>query len=849
MRIRSARSAVGSALLVAVAACGGGGDESTGPTPSFTMSISPSTLSLEPGASGNITLARPAADGASAIALAATTGNVTVSIVRSGGFEGAVTVTVEGLPSGVTAGSATIAAGATSASLTFTASGSATATTTSVTIRGSATGLTARTATLSLTVTPPPSIALSLSPASLAIEQGQSLQSTATITRNGGFAGGVTLSASGQPALMSVQFNPATATGATSTITVGVGPGVATGTYPVTITASGTGVANATAILTVTVTQAVTPGISIAASPNAITVQAGQAGNSTLNITRTNFTGTVNLTSSGAPAGMTVAYNPAAATGNSSAITVTVGAGVTPGTYVITMTGTGTGVPTANNDFSVTVTAAPPPASIALGVSPTSLSIVQGNADNATVTITRTNFTGNVTLTATGAPANMNVGFTPSSTTGTTSTVSVTVGGSVAPGTYPITLRANGTGVSEATVQLSVTVTAVGGGGNVTFTFCAQSGIPLWFAYQNLGGAWTQVAGAGGVYQFTINPRGVVAWVMDAGGGKTSLEVSYGSTTDLNGRGAGFCKGTGASKTLTGSVSNLGGGEIAQILMGGSSATVIGALPGPFMLNNVADATLDLVATRSTLGASPNSVLFMRNLNPPNNTNLGVLDLSTGVPPTLQTGTLTNLGADQALISAVFLTKNGTGVPMSAVLPTASASQMWRGIPSGSTVPGDWHLQAATATPNGSVSGYPFRQVVQFNQTAADRTYNLPDYLTTPPSVTVAGTVPYVTVNSSWTIQSSDYNDYWSMTLVPASGTVSSVLITGSEGYFGSGPVQLNLPAFGAGFNAAWGMQPGITVNWYFNANGGPAWSNGFTYTIAEGATAFSAGVTGSFVP
>lgn len=60
------------------------------------MSISPSTLSLEPGASGNITLARPAADGASAIALAATTGNVTVSIVRSGGFEGAVTVTVEG---------------------------------------------------------------------------------------------------------------------------------------------------------------------------------------------------------------------------------------------------------------------------------------------------------------------------------------------------------------------------------------------------------------------------------------------------------------------------------------------------------------------------------------------------------------------------------------------------------------------------------------------------------------------------------------------------------------------------------------------------------------------------------
>lgn len=839
--MRATRPLCLSAVLVSVlAACsGGGGDDGTGPTPSFTMSVSPGTLSLEAGTPFVASSAVSGGEGSAAEIAAAVSGNITVSVVRSGGFAGPVTVTVEGLPTGVSAPSATIGAEATSAQLTVTASTAAAAGSSTLTIRGSGSGVTARTATIQLTITVPPSIGISLSQGAISIEQGQSGQVTANLARNGGFTGSITLSASGNPALMSVQFNPSPATGATSAITIGVGPGVATGTYQVTIQASGTGVANAGAVLAVTVTPAVTPGVSIAASPNAISVQQGQSGNTTLNLTRTNFTGTVNLTSSGAPAGMVVSFNPAAATGNTSTVTVAVGAGVAPGNYVITMTGTASGIPTANNDLTVTVTATP---AIALALNPAALSIQQGQNANTALTITRTNFTGTVNLTSTGAPANVSVAFNPAGTTGTASTVTVAVGAGVAPGVYPITVRGNGTGLAEATTNLQLTVTAGGGGGNVTFTFCAQSGIPLWLAFKNLGGSWTQVAGVGGVFTFTINPRGVVAWVMQDGA-KTNMQVVYGSTSELGAQGATFCRGNGSVKTITGTATSIPGGDIASLYMGGGAAATLFA-PGPFQLDGVPDGLQDLVGVRSTIAALPlvNRITFLRDLNLANNADVGTFDLESGVAPAIQTATINNLGADQQVFASIFMSKNGTSAPIFTSLPDVVASQPWRGVPSGSTVAGDLQMQNIIATPNGSATGFPFRSVIQFHRNPADRTYTLPPYLNDPPTITLTGTSPYVTFTSTWTIQSADFNQFWSLMLSPASGSVSFVRISGASGYFGGGPVQLDLEAFGAGFNSAWGLQPGIMLNWNFLAAGGSA-------TIAEGAVGTSGGLAGAFVP
>lgn len=829
-------------VLLATACSGGGGDDWTGPDPAFSMSVSPSSLTLTPGSPF------VAADVQGNVVAMDASGNVSVNITRTGGFEGAVTVTVEGLPAGVTASSLTIAAGATSGSLTITAGQAAVASSGSITIRGSASGLTARTASVSLTVTVP-SIGLTLTPAALTIEQGQSAQTTANITRSGGFGGNVTLSSSGGHPLMAVQFNPATVGGNSSTITVGVGPGVPVGPYTVTIQGSGTGVANVNATLTVNVTQATIPAISIAASPNALTINRGASAQTTINITRTNFTGAVDFSFSGGVINIGGQFSPQSTTGNSTQMTVSIGPNVPPGTYTLTITGTGNGVPVANNDLTVTVTSA---SFIEVALAPSTVSIPQGGVGSTTLNITRTSYPGLVHLVKSNLPANVTVDFVPPAVNGNESAINVSVGPSVPTGTYQITIHASGLDIAEVTTILTLTVTAATGGGNVTFTFCAQSGMPLWLAHRNDNGPWTQVTDVGGVYQFQIDTRGVVAWVLPDGGGKTELYVAYGSRQELIGRGANFCVGNGGAKTINGSVANLGAAEIAQVYLGTSSASVVGAFPMPFVLNDVEDGVLDLVATRNVIsgaGIAANAIVLNRDINPANNATLSPIDLASGHTLTNQTATVNFLGGDHAMASILFRTKNGTSVPLFAAAPTASSSQPWRGVPPDGTVDGDFHIQSIVATPPGVLTGFPFRSFTQFNRSASDRTYNLPDAIATLPTFTFNGSAPYVTFTSSWNIEG-EYNDVWSMNLVPASGSVSAVIISGGAGYFGSfNPVQLAIETFGAGFNPAWGLQPGIMVNWYFTANGGPAWDNGFSTTPFNGAIALSAGVTGSWIP
>ncbi len=946
MRVQTGLAVVVAAGFV-LAACSGGGDDGTGLTPAFTMSVSPSSLALDI-PSGFVAGGEGSAS-AALVEAAATSGNLTVTITRTGGFTGAVNIAVEGLPTGVTANTATIAAGATSTSLTISAGATASAGSQNFTVRGTGTGVTARTANVGLTVNAPPSIGIALQPSTVSVGQGGTGNTNLNITRNGSFTGAVNLTSSGAPAGMTVAFNPASATGASSAITITVGGAVPTGNHQVTITATGAGVANVTTVLTVTVTAPV-PAISLSLNPSTVPVQQGQSGTSALTIARTNFTGavtlaatgapagmtvsfnpsntttsastvtidvggavatgnhqvtinatgtgvtqastiltvsvtavqgivtlslspvalsidqgasmdaamtinrtnfagTLNLTATGAPAGMTVGFNPASTTTNASTITVTVGGAVGAGIYPITIRGNGTGLTEATAILTVTVTIPGGTPTIVLNLLPTGLSIQQGANDNSALTITRTNFTGTVNLTATGAPAGMTVAFNPASTTGNTSTITVTVGGAVATGNHQITIRGNGTGLTEATTILTVTVTAPGGGGSVVMTFCAQSGVPLWLAAQTFGGAWTQVTPVGNVYSFNITTKGAVAWVTQ-NGGQTSLTLIYGTVADLNQRGGSQCGGTGATKTVNGTAAGLTATDLGTFAMGGGSTTLF-ATGGPFQLTGVRDGLQDLLATRTSFVTGfVNKVFISRGLNPVDGGSVGTVDFATALDPVGRTATVLNLGADQAAFSSLFNTSNGTGANISAFAPISGSNTLgWLGVPDVNTVAGDWHMQSVIATPSGNMTGFPFRSVTQFNRFSADRTYTLPAYINTPPTVQVTGTAPYVTINSSWTVQGADFDDFWMLNYNPNSGTVSSVSIMGSAGYFGGGPVTLDLPNFGAGFNAAWGLQPGIQTQWTFLANGGSAWSVGTGTQAFEGAVSTVAAVTGTITP
>jgi trimeric autotransporter adhesin len=208
------------------------------PTPDFTISAAPGSVSIAQGGSGS----------------------ATVTTAVSGGFNSAIALSASGLPAGVTASfsPASIAApGSGSSTLTFTVSATATLGTSTVTITGTGGSIT-HTTTVSLTVTsvPTPNFTISASPSSVSIAKGAAGSSTITTAVSGGFNSAIALSASGQPTGVTVAFSPASiaAPGSgSSTMTITVAATAVAGTSTITVTGTG-GSLTRTTTVTLTVT-------------------------------------------------------------------------------------------------------------------------------------------------------------------------------------------------------------------------------------------------------------------------------------------------------------------------------------------------------------------------------------------------------------------------------------------------------------------------------------------------------------------------------------------------------------------------------------------------------------------
>ncbi len=215
-----------------LAACGGGGDSPTPPsaTPDYAIAATPAAVSTSAG--------QPA--------------STSISITRTGGFTGTVALVLEGAPAGVT-GTFTPnpATGATS-SLVIATTTAVTPGTYNLTVRGTATGVADRTATVALSVAAAP--AFTLSATNVAVVQGSIGASSITITRSGSFAGAVNLSTANVPANVTAAFSQNAPTGNAVTLSFTAGAGATPGVYPVTINGTGTGVANQSTTLTLTIT-------------------------------------------------------------------------------------------------------------------------------------------------------------------------------------------------------------------------------------------------------------------------------------------------------------------------------------------------------------------------------------------------------------------------------------------------------------------------------------------------------------------------------------------------------------------------------------------------------------------
>ena len=755
---------------------------------SYTLSLNPATLPVVQG----------------------TTGNTTVNIARSN-FTGAVTLSLAGAPTGVTGAFNPAAPTGNSSTLTVTVGASVAPGTYNLTVNGTGTAGNQSTP-LTLTVSASANYQLSLTSAAVTVVQGTTGSTTVNIARTN-FTTAVTLSLAGAPTGVTGSFNPAAPTGNTSTLTITVGASVTPGVYNLTVNGAGAA-GNRSTPLVLTVTAAAN--YSLGLSSSALTIAQGASGGTTVNITRTNFTGAVALTLSGAPAGVTGAFNPASATGNTSTLTVTVGASVAAGVYNLTVNGAGTpGARSAALTLTVTATAA---ANYSLSASPNALSIAQGGSDASTVTITRTNFTGAVALTLGGAPAGVTGSFNPASATGNSSTLTINVGASVAPGTYNLTINGTGTPGSRSTA-LTLTVTGTGGGTsiNLSFAACAVDDRPIWLAVQDGNGAWTRVTGTNNSYSFSITSgRGGFAYVLSASGAST-VNVQYFTTAEYSGT-FDFCETTTPTlKTINGTAIGIDNTQAARISLG-FGAAIATSFSSTFQIMNVQSGTHDLVGYRGALniGNTPTDrAIIRRDQNIANNGTLAQLDFNGSESFPVASATITVGGAvsGETVLGAV---SYQTGASCSAAslyfLQNIGSSFAGTGIPAAQQRATDFHnvfLQAITGTT-------AYRSVSESFHTFAARTVSLGAAMPTPTITQLSG--PYKRLQAVYTLPSG-YNNSTSFSYDDGTRFVS---ISASFAYLGGTSVTLAMPDFSAlsGWSNSWAPATSSTVDWVAGAFG-----------------------------
>jgi hypothetical protein len=810
----------------------------------------------------------PPANQSISIALAAASGEVTqggtldvaVNLTRAGGFTGPVTLSAEGLPGGVTAASGTIAANATSGTITLTADGAAAPATANATIRATGSGVSAATAALALTVRVRGAYTLAAQPATVTLAQGATGSAAIAINRTGGFTGTVALAATA-PTGITATLTPASVAGTTATAALGltVAGTVAPGTYPVTVTGTTAGLTNQTTTVNVTVTAA--GSFTLAVTPASLSVAAGSSGAASVAITRLNgFTGAVSLSAT-APTGITATLDPASATGATAALNVAVGAAVAAGSHTVTINGTAAGIAQQTATLTVNVTAA---GGFSIALSPTALAVQQGSASTSQVTVTRTGaFTGDVALTAT-TPTGVTASFAPATLSGavTQSTMTVSAGATAPTGPAQVTVRANATGQAEQTAALALTVNAsTGGAGNVSFAFCALTGVPQFVAAQDGNGAWTRITGTvTNTYSFQVSSgRGGVAYVVPAVGGGWEMHTFHGTTAEMQTQGQSLCGGkTSTGKTVTGSVTpTLGALETANITLGNAQARVGGG-GSAFTLTSVIDGALDLVATRSaldmtTFASAPNRILIQRNLNPAHNSSLGVLDFATGVAPAQATLTFGNVMGDWTGSFGFFRTNRDTHALLyNEFGMTAAATRQWYGVPAAQRVAGDVHMIMAMAMePIVGESEVTQSRIVTFLTTeVAPKTIEFGPRLPNP-TVTVTATQPYVRVRIAHTL-AAPYDRYVNGMVSQGENAAARVVsMAKTAGYIsagGSAPLEVPDLTGVSGWNSDWGLKGGARSTWTLQATG---WSGTGVATpvLVDGAIMSAASRMGEITP
>jgi subtilase family serine protease len=286
---------------------------------------------------------------------------------------------------------------------------------------------------------PAPDFSLNASPASQTVTAGGGTTYSVSVAPSSGFSSSVALSASGLPAGVTASFSP-TSTTTSSTLTIATTAAAAAGSYTVTITGTSGSLTHSTTVTLVVQAAASSGDFSLAATPASQTVTAGSGTTYSVSVTSTGgFSGSVALSASGLPAGVTASFSPASTT-TSSTLTVTTSAVVAAASYPFTITGK-SGSLTHTTGATLVVQPASATGDFSLSASPASQKAPAGfKSVSYTITVVRGNgFTGSVTLSVGALPPVYRVVFAPNPTTATARMTLTGPGGGSTASTITIT--------------------------------------------------------------------------------------------------------------------------------------------------------------------------------------------------------------------------------------------------------------------------------------------------------------------------------------------------------------------------------------------------------------------------
>ncbi len=718
-----------------------------------------------------------------------TTTSVSVFINSLYGFNQLVSLTASGLPSGVTA-TFTPTPATESTTLTLTASASAPLASSTVTITGTS-GSLKKTTTFSLGVYVPTFALTSNNPVMLG--QGSTASAGISVAPQYGFTGSVKLAVTGLPSGVTASISPNPVTGSAQ-LTLTATSTAALGTSTLTVTGvSGTQTAKTTISL-----QVVQPTFTIS-GPVPITLGAGSSVSTNVGVNpQYGFTGSVNLTISGVPSGITASFAPNPTSG-ASTITLTASSTAAPGNYTATLTGT-YGTITATATFPLTVTAP----SFTLS-NYGAVQLGQGTSNTSTVIVIPQNgFTGTVKLAASGLPSGVTATFTPDLVTGY-STLTLTASATATVGSSTITITGtSGTLTATTTIPLQV--------GAPTFTLSPPGTVTMYpgqsttsYVYVNplfgfTGSVKLAISGlpAGVTGSFAVNPT-----TQSAALNLSALSTAVPATSTVT------IKGTWGTQTATTTFS---------VTVSPAGFTLYG--PGSVQLAPGKSTTASINVSVPP-GAPPL----------PAGVNLGVTGLPAGVTasilpnPSMGTSTLTLTASASAVAGTSTLTVTGK----SGSLTSSTTIQLQIHVPA-FTVSAP---PSITVAQGGTVTNFVYiTPQFGFNGTVNLAVTGLPAGVTASWSPASTATTSMLTLTASST----------------AAFASSTVTITGTSGTLTSSTTLQVLvvpPVFTLSVPGSMNLRPGTTSTTSIFVQ----WQNGSSNNVSLAISGLPAGVTASLSP